>query len=427
MHDATPHPAPRRPRWHRIGIGLTLSLVTTYAVLEVALRMFPAVLPMAYRESYPFHGLDLFHPHLLDETPLDRLPLPIVASTWTGPPPRDLVVMGTAPPAAALQDVERYPDLVAPVDDLGLPNLKRPATAEFVLVGDSFLVSAGVTRPPGMALRLAERTGRTVYNVGISGSGPHQELAVLRQVGMPMRPKVVLWFFFGGNDLADAYAYRFLTRDGAKNWGEAFADRRVPFLRVPDLVSFLRAPRAAAEDSPLAPLRLPSPRGETRPIWFHGPYLSQLVVPREEVERLKVWGFATEVLRRAREEAEAGGARFVLAFLPSKAQVYLPFVESDPELLFAMSRRGAKSPPETTPAAFEVDALAHRAAVEKALAGFAADEGMLFFSATPALEDLARRGELGYLTADTHWQTEGQAAVLGPLLEFLREAGLLGS
>lgn len=40
-------------------------------------------------------------------------------------------------------------------------------------------------------------------NLGMGGIGPLHELAILKEYGSVVRPKVVLWVYYEGNDLAD--------------------------------------------------------------------------------------------------------------------------------------------------------------------------------------------------------------------------------
>ncbi|MEW6074290.1 MAG: hypothetical protein AB1726_17060, partial [Planctomycetota bacterium] len=417
-------PPRRRRRLGRRGAALAISLAAAYGLLEVVLHRVPRLLPLDYRESYPLGGIEFYRPGILDQTPLDALPPPVINAPWEGPLPSDLIARGVVP-ADVDEDRRCYPHVIAPADEMGFPNLARPDRADVVLVGDSFLVSAGLAEPPGLAAQLAQRTARTVYNLGVSGCGPVHELHYLCEWGLPLEPDLVLWFFFGGNDLLDVYVHLTYTRTGYATWGELFADQRPPRLFVPDLVRFYAARVSRASAEPLSPLRLRTPEGGTRPIWFLGTYLVELSYRRADIERKKVWPATTEVLRRARDIVEGAGARFAVVYLPTKAQVYVPYVEPDAEAIFAMGRRGEHGVPQTSPAQFLADVLANRNAVEDALADFCAAEGISYFSATPALEGLARRGELGFLTADTHWSVDGQAAALDPLLDFLAAEGLL--
>jgi hypothetical protein len=82
------------------------------------------------------------------------------------------------------------------------PGLHRPDSVRVALLGDSY--AEGWCVPPthtaGAALR--SRVPSTV-SLGMSGSGPLWQLAVLREYGEPLRPDLVVWLFFEGNDLAD--------------------------------------------------------------------------------------------------------------------------------------------------------------------------------------------------------------------------------
>jgi hypothetical protein len=433
MNDLAPDvPADRSPgsgggigrTLRRLALRLGFSLLLTVALLETVLRVAPGLLPRAYLESYPLHGVEFHHPGILDETPVEGLPLPMIVAPHDGPPAADLVERGIAPPGVT-EDRERIGRVVHPTDELGLPNPRRLDHAEIVLVGDSFMVFAGVQEPPGLARRLGERTDRSIYNLGVSGIGPGRERWLLEEVGLPLAPELVIWFFFGGNDLVDMWEFVGQAGEGKENLGETFADRRPPLLRLPDLISFFARRRGGEAPEPFPGLRFPLAGGETVPIWFRGLYLCQLPVSREQWEALPPWEAFQATIRKARDATTAGGARFLLVYLPSKSQVHLPYLESDPELLFAIASREDPALVPFTPEEFVERALAHRGDLEAAMRDFCARESIPFFSATPILDDLARRGELGFWLADTHWDPAGQAAVCDGLAAYLEAESLL--
>ncbi len=79
--------------------------------------------------------------------------------------------------------------------------------ADIVVIGDSYIESP-MTRPSALiTTRLAQLQGKTVANLGHSGYGPQQELAVLKRFGLPLNPRTVIWAFFEGNDLSDIEEY----------------------------------------------------------------------------------------------------------------------------------------------------------------------------------------------------------------------------
>ncbi len=69
---------------------------------------------------------------------------------------------------------------------LGIPLPKVTA-----LRRDKSFISAIRRRHPG------------TLNLGIGGNGPLVMLATIREYAQIVKPKVVLWFYFEGNDLAD--------------------------------------------------------------------------------------------------------------------------------------------------------------------------------------------------------------------------------
>jgi len=82
------------------------------------------------------------------------------------------------------------------------PGQWRPGEVEIAAIGDSFTWGHDV--PPGKNFvdLIREQIGTTV-NLGCGSSGPIIELATLIEYGVPLVPKIVLWFYYEGNDIGD--------------------------------------------------------------------------------------------------------------------------------------------------------------------------------------------------------------------------------
>lgn len=78
------------------------------------------------------------------------------------------------------------------------------------VIGDSYAV--GVCVPAADAIPGVLRRERAVLNLGMTGAGPLQELAVLREYASQVRSKTVVWVFYEGNDLWD------LPREAQRAW-----------------------------------------------------------------------------------------------------------------------------------------------------------------------------------------------------------------
>ena len=86
-------------------------------------------------------------------------------------------------------------------------NDRNVERASIVLIGDSFLEAGIVAQDATVSSLLEDRLRVPVSNLGMTMYGPQQELAALRRYGLPLRPQVVLWFLFEGNDFRDAVRY----------------------------------------------------------------------------------------------------------------------------------------------------------------------------------------------------------------------------
>jgi hypothetical protein len=97
---------------------------------------------------------------------------------------------------------ESGPYVLFPSDEHGFRNPPGlyEGQPDAVLLGDSFARGYCVDRDLSSLLR--DSLG-SVVNLGIDDAGPLVELAALREIAAPLRPPVVLWLFFEGNDLQD--------------------------------------------------------------------------------------------------------------------------------------------------------------------------------------------------------------------------------
>lgn len=417
---------PRSPKTKLI--ALLVSLILGLAVCEVLLRLRPTLLPMDFRAEFPMRGIEFLRPHLLDELAVDELSAPLVSEPFTGIPPADLKHYGIAPPGVQL-DAERYPRVYTPSDALGLPNPELPSRAEVVMVGDSMLLAASSLRPPGLVQRFVQETGLSSYSLGVPGIGPQHEASLLAAHGLPLEPKLVLWFFFGGNDLNDAKQVLEAKQAGKRVHSELDGYRSTPFSYLFAFVNWTLRSRSRAiveETKPALPaLLLSAPEGESSPLWLHPSYLARTALTREQWEAHKAWAASTASIAESRRKTEAQGGRFVLVYLPSKSEALLPFLAQQEELLWRTLNFDLEQELSLSPGQALTQMLAQRGSLDAALAAFCEREGILYFSASAALEDQARAGEAGYFATDTHWMPTGQGVVLEALLRFLETNALL--
>jgi hypothetical protein len=101
--------------------------------------------------------------------------------------------------------VLRLRPLVYTVDENGLRNRISVEASRVWALGDSFAFGFSTTEGSTWIDRLVEQTGRPVYNLGVSGTGPVHQLQLLEHVlrtrATRARPEQLLWMLFEGNDL----------------------------------------------------------------------------------------------------------------------------------------------------------------------------------------------------------------------------------
>ncbi|MFT5291214.1 MAG: hypothetical protein ACI8QS_001090 [Planctomycetota bacterium] len=400
-----------------IGASMTLAL----GCVEAALHFVPALVPASFRRTFPLHGVGFFHPDLLDDTAVEDMPLPLFVGSYHGPPPKDLVDIGLAPIEAAVADYARWGDVDIIVDEFGFPNLSIPEQADIILVGDSFGVSAGIEKPVGLAQLLRHELDLSIYNLGVASIGAFQERDLLLRHGLPKRPRVVIWMFFGGNDLTDALMTLYHQSEGRTTWGDVHNDHRPPHFRLLAILRHLRGRRIdAAQLTPLPGLRLETTGGSEEFVtWMLPGYLLALTRSREEWLADPAFAPNLEVLGDVSKAVEEAGAKLLFVYLPSKAQALLPVVEQNAPLIYEMAN--FQNPvPQFTPETLLPTARANASALEDLMREACEERGISFLSTTAILEEAARKGEPGYLRGDTHWDARGHRQVLPALTAAVR-------
>lgn len=131
--------------------------------------------------------------------------------------------------ATTLFDNETGEYLVYTSDRHGFNNpvdLWEPGKVEIALIGDSFTVGAYVT-PSDNISGVLNAAGYSTINLGVSCSGPLMSLARLKEYAAVLRPPIVMWIYFEGNDLSEfedekqsAGMLRYLEEDYLQNLTE---------------------------------------------------------------------------------------------------------------------------------------------------------------------------------------------------------------
>jgi hypothetical protein len=427
---AVPSTTRRRRLAFRL-VGSALALGVALAAAEALLHLAPGLVPESFRQRFPPHGVEFFAPGVLDRTPVDGVPIPTGIRPFDGPPMHDLADVGVARAGIAL-DRRDVPRLVLPVDREGFVNAPAPAGAtdapvDLAILGDSFATLAGQSEPPGLVAALTRELGVRIHNTGVPGIGPEHELWLLRARALPRRPRVVLWFVYGGNDFINAYFLQLARKGGAATLADIHRDARRPTLLLPALAASWLAPAAKAppDAGELPPVRV---RGCADAVtWFHPDTLRFLGLSREALQGMPAWASIAATLAAGQRETAAAGARLLVVYLPGKEQAALPLLADDAGELLAryLARSSLPAiPVPAEPASALALLRANADALEQLVAAECAAIGAEFWSATAILRGALAGCAEAYYRADSHWRAEGQALVLPELARRLRALGL---
>ncbi len=133
--------------------------------------------------------------------------------------------------------------------------------AELALLGDSFTHGTCVPTESGLAGRLRETQPLTL-SLGLAGTGPLLQLAVMREYLPSLRPRTVVWFYYEANDIIDLREefnrpglVSYLTEGYSQNLMQRQQEIDGRLRRVLDLALEMAWANEAAP-SPVAPKRL---------------------------------------------------------------------------------------------------------------------------------------------------------------------------
>ncbi|MEX2207632.1 MAG: SGNH/GDSL hydrolase family protein [Myxococcota bacterium] len=258
---------------------------------------------------------------------------------------------------------------------------KAPGKLRVLVLGDSFTYGIGVADDETFSARLEALDPRyEVLNTGVNGYGTAQELLLLRDQGLALRPDVVVVVFFW-NDVGNNYVRafpRFQLSDGALVWPEPMviekrkseAPKRRGWLRHSYVYRFV------SDRLKIVGYRLK--------LLFGIPLETQDFV--ENAEREAAWQLTGALLREIRDQAATVAARTLVVAMPDQVQV-----ETDVTVL------------GLAPVEYEV---------QERLRAICELLGVPFVDLLPALrEAYARAGEPLYYPKDRHLKAPGHAIV----------------
>ena len=285
-------------------------------------------------------------------------------------------------------------------DKHGFRNDEDLTRADIAVIGDSYVESPMLPSSMLATTRLAKLIQTTVANLGQSGYGPQQELAVLKRYALPLHPKSVVWIFYEGNDLRDAQKYNDKVSFLKSNWNaiDSLWDRSFTRNLLSWLTGMIRGctPVHAAKDV-ITNAVVMGPDQRKHLVYLKG-RSSSVGLTRQELSALAT---SVAAMEEAYRLVQADGGRFLVVFAPTAYRVYHDIADF---------KRAGEDIPQ-----WDLNDLPDR--LRRMISEISPDIGYL--DLTPALKSAAQHNTLVFFSDDTHWSSEGHQVVAEALAKVL--------
>lgn len=312
-------------------------------------------------------------------------------------------------------------------DERGYRNPTALDQADVVVLGDSFAEGSHVSDEHAWPAILADASGLSVYNLGMSGYEPLEYAASLEQVGLALKPKFVFCQIYEGNDFRSAKADRKRLTPSLSKRLELYFDQS-PIIQGLDRMLIdtfgpinATGPVNGGDLLDWLPIRVPAgPEG--KPYAFAPKQLRDLYVNREDFAKDRHW-FATRAhLESIRTSCVDAGCQLVVMYAPTKAHVTLPAVADRlpaPKVRDYTQISYDRELP--APDAFLAKLVEYSDGCEAVVRAWCEKNEVAFLSTTGPLRQAALAGTQVYFTYDQHWSPDGHRVVADTVHAYLRK------
>lgn len=294
---------------------------------------------------------------------------------------------------------------------------RRADTYSIIALGDSYTEATNVALPwPDI---LADELDTPVRNLGFRGYGPQEETIVFEEYGLAENPEIVVIGFFGGNDVSNAGSF--------EGRADSFS---LPAL-IEDLsMRFDTSGRLWESDNTefQYPVMLQLNEATQVPMAFFNSYTSWLNITADDLRQSKN---LEEIVASWRDIQAIANPEtcIILAFFPSKAQIYLPFIvaEQQNNIVGGMIQRRIDEAGQTI---FSDDIhptwdelMSRRGNMRTVIGEAAIANDLRFIDVSMTFTSAAANGDVLYYTYDTHLNQAGHDLAGAVIGDFLQDGG----
>lgn len=336
-----------------------------------------------------------------------------------------------------------YPDVPLRLtsDANGFRNPAVHSHYDILAVGDSFVAGSNVSDEQTWPALLGRATGKSIYNLGVGGSGPPTYLSNYAYFGLEMKPKIALFMIYEGNDFkedvvldddtgGDAKRQPSLGRRLQEHFDFAFHSSPVT-LGLKRLSSQLFEKLGAQRPVPdyaktMGFMPIPVHSGDSVHYYsFEPKRLIYLNYSREAFSTSPEWRATAKMLQRIVQLSRDNGIHPVFLYAPSAPHVVLPLVADNipADQLRTFTAYRKKHLPDAE--SFKREVFANLDSEEQVVMDFCREQAVDCLSLTAPLRAATAAGTQTYFTYDQHWTPAGNAVAAQQIEQFLREKNLL--
>ena len=335
-----------------------------------------------------------------------------------------------------------YPDIefTLTTDKISFRNKTALDKYDIIALGDSFTEGSNITDDDVWTVKLAQKSGLSVYNLGMAGTHPGIYLETLKQFGISFSPGTAICMLYEGNDFRDSnYEQEDTIGHKIGNYFKGSPLRlAIQNLLIKSLSSSESKP--VEKQTPAENIRVESEKEDVNPASVSA--LSWLPVPIPDGPDAKYYTFTVKSLlahfekkdsfvrtkgykqtianlRQIKNVCNDNNIRLIIVYAPDKSHVLMPLISDNisPEILRDFMALKAKKLP---PVDELKDAVLGRLDMkEEVFKEFCQKESIDFISLTEPLRQKVALGEQLYFTYDDHWTPLGHEVVANTINEFL--------
>ncbi len=332
-----------------------------------------------------------------------------------------------------------YPtfDLTLTTDQDGFRNLTRLDHYPVLAVGDSFVAGSHVSDEQTWVHLLGQQLKTDIYNLGVSGTDPGIYLNNFVMSGRQLKPKLVLFMIYEGNDFKDISPIvlderrESRTADATKkdhpkkekrqkkqkrSWPEkiSYWAEASPVTRGLRRLSSEHLERIG-QDNPVPgyeeavgwmPLKFHTEHGDQY-FGFEPKRLIYLYEEKDKFKNSKSWQSLTHIMQSMVAMGEEDGFKVVFVYAPSTPHVVMPLVRD--AIPADQLRNFAAYQQKDLPAAdeFKQEVFERMDNEQQVFLDECHAQQWSCLSLTKAMQDAMQQGEQVYYSYDQHWTPEG--------------------